>query len=64
MGLTWDGTGRTLYVDGTAVATDKPAGSVNSMAGLNIGVGRNLDAGTYWAGLIDDVRIYGLAVQP
>ena len=64
VGLTWDGTGRMLYVDGTAVAMDKPTGSVDSMAGLNIGVGRNLDAGTYWAGLIDDVRIYDRTGKP
>ncbi len=58
VGLTWDGTSRTLYVDGATVATDKPAPPASSTGGLNIGTGKNLDAGTFWSGLIDDVRVY------
>jgi hypothetical protein len=64
VGLTWDGTSRTLYVDGAAVAMDKPTAPASSTGGLNIGAGKNLDAGTFWSGLIDDVRIYNKAVKP
>jgi beta-lactam-binding protein with PASTA domain len=64
VGLTWDGTNRTLYMDGASVATDKPAAPASSTGGLNIGAGKNLDAGTFWSGLIDDVRIYNKAVKP
>jgi len=63
VGVTWDGTSRTLYVDGATVATDKPAPPASSTGGLNIGTGKNLDAGTFWSGLIDDVRIYNYAAK-
>jgi hypothetical protein len=29
-----------------------------------VGPGKNLDTGTFWSGLIDDVRIYQGAVTP
>ena len=64
VGLTWDGISRTLYVDGTAVATDNPAGPTSSAGGLNIGAGKNLTPGTFWAGLIDEVRIYSGVMKP
>ncbi len=64
VGLVWDGMSRTLYVDGTAVATDNPAGPVSSAGGLNIGAGKNLSPGAFWFGLIDEVRIYDRAVKP
>ncbi|MEN6425574.1 MAG: LamG-like jellyroll fold domain-containing protein [Phycisphaerales bacterium] len=64
VGLVWDGTSRTLYVDGTAVGTDKPAAPASSTGGLNIGAGKNLDGGAFWSGLIDDVRICDRAVEP
>jgi hypothetical protein len=31
---------------------------------LQIGAGKNLDPGTFWFGLIDDVRIYNRAIIP
>ena len=65
VGLVWDGSRRYLYVDGTEVARD--AATLTSLrsldGGLHIGVGDNLDAGTFWAGLIDDVRIYNQALS-
>ncbi|MHC4535600.1 MAG: LamG-like jellyroll fold domain-containing protein [Planctomycetota bacterium] len=33
-------------------------------SGLYIGCGKAMEAGTYWSGLIDDVRIYDRAVIP
>ena len=60
VGFVWDGSHRTLYVDGMEVAKDaNPLTSLNnSDGGLCIGTNKNLDAGTYFSGLIDDVRIY------
>jgi Tol biopolymer transport system component len=66
VGLAWDGAYRTLYVDGTEVAKDstpqQPLETANG--GLYIGAASNRAAGTFWSGLIDDVRVYDRAVQP
>jgi hypothetical protein len=35
-----------------------------SAGGLYIGAGMNLAPGSFWSGLIDDVRVYNRAVQP
>jgi carboxymethylenebutenolidase len=65
VGFAWDGSRRYLYVDGAEVARD--AGTLtplkSSDGGLRIGVGEELDAGSFWAGLIDDVRIYNQALS-
>ncbi|MFC1635616.1 LamG-like jellyroll fold domain-containing protein [Planctomycetota bacterium] len=61
VGLVYDWTEmkRHLYVDGAEVAVDAGAvGGVQSTAGLYIGAGQILDAGSFFSGLIDDVRIY------
>ncbi len=63
IGLVWDGSRRTLYVDGVVAAQDTqtaPAGSAN---GLFFGCGKAMGAGTFWSGLIDDVRIYNVALS-
>jgi hypothetical protein len=64
VGLVWDGINRILYVDDIMVATDTPSELVGSNGGLNIGCGKNLESGTFWSGLIDDVRFYSRAVKP
>ncbi len=64
VGFTWDGSNRTLYVDGIAVAQDTQSVLTGSTGGLNIGVGSTLAPGTFWSGLIDDVRIYDRVVKP
>ena len=64
VGLTWDGSSRILYVDDIEVARDTQAGLGSSGGGLYIGAGNNLEAGSFWSGLIDDVRIYNRAVSP
>ncbi len=60
----WDGSHRTLYVDEVAVAEDTQANLEGSYNGLYIGAGTAMEPGTYWSGLIDDVRIYNRAVTP
>jgi hypothetical protein len=64
LGLTWDGSSRVLYVDDVQVAKDTQLGLAGSQGGLYIGAGKNLEAGSFWSGLIDDVRIYDRAVSP
>ena len=64
VGLTWDGTNRILYVDDIEVAADTQPSLVRSVEGLNIGCGPDMTSGTFWSGLIDDVRIYNRAVNP
>jgi len=64
IGFVWDGSNRTLYVDDIAVAQDTQDGLQGSDGGLHIGCGKGMEAGTYWSGLIDDVRIYDQAVRP
>jgi len=56
---------RHLYVDGAQVAVDAGiVAGVQSTAGLYIGAGQTLDAGSFFSGLIDDVRIYNKALTP
>jgi len=64
IGLVWDGSNRTLYVDGIAVAEDTQDSLQGSDKGLYIGCGKAMEAGTFWSGLIDDVRIYNRVVTP
>ncbi len=64
IGLVWDGSHRTLYVDGVAVADDIQPGLESSQMGLYMGTGKAMEPGTYFSGLIDDVRIYNRAVSP
>jgi hypothetical protein len=64
IGFVWDGVHRTLYVDDVAVAEDEQTNLLGSDSGLYIGCGKAMEAGTYWSGLIDDVRIYNRVVHP
>jgi hypothetical protein len=64
IGFVWNGAYRTLYVDDILVAEDTQKGLENSINDLNIGCGNNNTVGTFWSGLIDDVRIYNRAVTP
>jgi hypothetical protein len=64
IGLVWDGAARTLYVDGVAVAQDKQRNLKSAYGNLHIGAGKNLAPGTFWSGLIDDLRIYQRVIQP
>ncbi len=60
----FDGLKRCLYVDGAEVAKDTDVvGGVGSNGGLYFGAGKTLDAGSFFSGLIDDVRIYDRALN-
>jgi hypothetical protein len=62
--LVWDGSTRTLCVDGFKVAEDTQPGLESSENSLYIGTGKGMEPGTFFSGLIDDVRIYNRAVHP
>jgi hypothetical protein len=64
IGLVWDGSNRTLYIDGIAIAHDTQDGLTGSDSGLYIGCGKSMEVGSFFSGLIDDVRIYNRAVRP
>jgi hypothetical protein len=64
IGLIWDGLNRTLCVDGVVVAEDTQDSLESSSNGLYIGTGKAMEPGTYFSGLIDDVRIYNRVVSP
>jgi Tol biopolymer transport system component len=64
IGFVWDGLYRTLLVDGVAVAEDTQDGLASPANGLYIGTGKDMAPGTYFSGLIDDVRIYNRVVNP
>jgi len=65
VGFVWDGSYRSLYVNGTEVAKDTNtlAPLKSSNGGLYIGTDKNLDATSFFSGLIDDVRIYDKALS-
>ena len=64
VGFTWDGSTRSLYVDDLLVAQDTDTGLADCYGGLNIGCGKSMAAGSFFCGLIDDVRIYNRTVKP
>jgi len=64
IGFVWDGSRRILYVDGVAVAEDTQTNLEGSDNGLYIGTGKAMEPGSFWSGLIDDVRIYNRVVRP
>ncbi len=64
IGFVWDGSNRVLYADDVEVAKDAQTQLAGSTGGLYIGSGKNLEPGSFFSGLIDDVRIYNRAVIP
>jgi subtilisin family serine protease len=66
VGLTWDGSTRTLFADGVEVAKGTQSTLAGSAGGLYIGAGSagRGEPGSFWSGLIDDFKIYDRAVTP
>ena len=59
IGLARDGTRRYLYADGVQVAKDPTnVFGITCNGDMHMGTGKTLDAGSFFSGLIDDVRIY------
>jgi hypothetical protein len=65
IGFVWDGSRRSLYVDGSEAAKDGAALAAlkYSDGGLYFGADKALGAASFLSGLIDDVRIYDVAVS-
>jgi hypothetical protein len=51
-------------VDDILAAEDTQDRLESSNGGLYIGTGKAMELGTYWSGLIDDIRIYKRVVSP
>jgi hypothetical protein len=66
VGLVWDFLYRSLYVDDQLVAADVASQDNFSSAtgGLCLGAQSTPAAGTFWSGMMDDVRIYNRVVAP
>ncbi len=64
VGFIWDGVNRILYVDDVVVAEDTLPELAGASGGLCIGTSSNLEEGSFWSGMIDDVRIYARVVTP
>lgn len=66
VGLVWDGSYRSLYVDDEEVAVDAdPQASLDSLRSVMfIGAGNKLSPGSHFNGMLDDIRIYNRAVKP
>jgi L-ascorbate metabolism protein UlaG (beta-lactamase superfamily) len=65
VGFVWDGSYRSLYVDGIEAARDTAAQNPlqSATSGLRIGAGNYLEAGNFFSGLIDDISIYNMALD-
>jgi hypothetical protein len=66
VGLTWDGSTRTLFVDNVEVAKGTQGTLASSQGGLYLGAGSagRGEPGSFWSGLIDDIKIYDRAMVP
>ena len=59
VGLEWDGQRRHLLVNGDqAVVDEVPLPALDCTGYLNIGTGKDMEPGSFWAGLMDEVRVY------
>ena len=63
-GFVRDGIERILYVDDIEVARDTAESLEPASGEVYIGTGATMEAGTFWSGLIDDIRIYNRVVIP
>jgi hypothetical protein len=62
LAMTWDGTTERLYVNGTQVATNALGGDAVTSTGA-LRFGGNTVWGEWFAGAIDEVRIYNRALS-
>lgn len=64
IGVIWNASERILYADDVEVARDVQPSMAGATGGLYIGAGRNLEPGSFFSGMVDDVRIYNLTATP
>ena len=63
LATTYNGSTLTLYVNGTAVASQAVTGNILASTGV-LRIGGNNIAAEWFKGRIDDVRIYNRALKP
>jgi hypothetical protein len=63
IGFVRDSSNRILYMDGIEVARDTATNLEPASGSLYIGTGCGLESGSFFSGLIDDVRIYNVALS-
>ena len=63
IGLVCDTASTILYMDGAEVVRNNFSPIMPAQGGLYIGAGKDLEPGTFWSGLIDDIRIYSVALS-
>jgi hypothetical protein len=64
IGFVWDGSNRILYTDDIEVGRDESENLAPNEGGLIFGAGAGLNEGSFFSGLIDDIRIYNRVVSP
>jgi len=64
IGVVWNASERILYADNVEVARDIQSSMGSATGGLYVGADSNLKPGSFFSGLVDDVRIYNLTVVP
>jgi hypothetical protein len=62
--LVSDGIGKYLYIDGAEAASDAIPPMIPSNGNLRIGVDKSLAPESFFAGRMDDIRIYDQALDP
>jgi len=64
--VVWDGLYRSLYADGALVIADSAelSGLTTGTGGLYFGADNSLSAGSFLAGLIDEIRVYDRPLDP
>jgi len=62
----YDGTTRSLWYDGEMVTSDKPAKGIHNaqMENAGIGITAKGQSNEFFAGMLDDVRVYNRALKP
>ena len=63
MAGTYDGNAVKLYQNGLLVGSASVAGIVNNASGESLLIGKNANSGQFYAGIIDEVAIYGYALS-
>ena len=64
VGFAWDGIERSICVDDSDSVDDAQTQLQGVSKNLRLGYGCDSSPGTYWSGLIDEVRFYNRAVRP
>ncbi|HTA83912.1 MAG TPA: LamG-like jellyroll fold domain-containing protein [Bacteroidia bacterium] len=63
--VTWDGTTRSMYLDGALIGSDNPSGTYNVINTTNLTIGLTWPGGNeYFDGSIDETSIWNVCLTP